>query len=149
VRAKDIKLEFAEDCSFLARIHEVLFGQLLNNLLDNACKYSPEGSSIVIRVERVGLNCCCSVRDSGIGIDAEDLKHVFEPFFRSSQSRERGISGAGLGLAIARRIARRFGGDVLVESTIQEGSVFTIRLPLVEDGSQENSDATSRLISSV
>jgi len=71
------------------------------------------------------------VRDTGVGICADDLPHVFERFYRAAKDRSRTTGGAGLGLSIARWIAERHGGEIQVESTPGAGSVFRVRLPLL------------------
>lgn len=100
-------------------------------LLDNAIKYSDQGSAIYISTRQKGKSVYVDVRDEGIGIRASDLPHVFRRFYRADNSRtsvgaER--HGYGLGLAIARQIMKAQGGDVGVVSTVGEGSTFTIRL---------------------
>ena len=71
------------------------------------------------------------VRDTGVGISADDLPHIFERFYRVAKARSRTAGGSGLGLAIVRNVAQRHGGTVLVESHEGQGSVFQVRLPAV------------------
>lgn len=113
------------------RIHAPLLSQLLDNLLDNAEKFSREGSPIVVETmpDHTSKEIVLAVADSGVGIPAEDLSRVFEPFYRSEQARRRGISGVGLGLAIVQRIATAFAGTLSVQSTVGVGSRFEVRLP--------------------
>jgi heavy metal sensor kinase len=113
-------------------VHPALLGELVNVLLDNACKYSPPGSPVTVRLRRAGSSVELSVRDQGPGIAAEDLPHLFTPFFRSAEARRRGIDGLGLGLAIVKRLADAFGATLQVESGLGQGSSFTLRLPLAE-----------------
>jgi signal transduction histidine kinase len=110
-----------------------LLDQLVDNLLENACKYSPDHSPITLRLKREGDAALVSVEDAGWGIAPDDLLHIFEPFYRSAAARKRGIGGVGLGLAVARRIAVALGGSLEVESTVNEGSRFTLRLPALRD----------------
>jgi two-component system, OmpR family, sensor kinase len=109
------------------QVQPQLLGQLLENLLDNASKYSPEGKPIVVEVGREGEYVTLAVQDNGPGIDARDLAHLFEPFYRSAKSRRR--PGVGLGLAVVERIATVFGGTVRAESEPGHGSRFIVRLP--------------------
>jgi two-component system sensor histidine kinase SenX3 len=99
------------------------------NLLDNAVKYSDEGSSIEVSASTDGREVEISVRDHGIGIPARDLERVFERFYRVDQARSRQTGGTGLGLAIVRHVVQNHDGTVRVESRPGEGSTFTLCLP--------------------
>ena len=113
----------------MVRTHPQLLAQLLDNLLDNAAKYSPAGTAIRLRVTVAETTVECSVEDRGSGIAPEDLPHIFEPFYRSEDARRLGIIGAGLGLAVAQRIATALGGAIRVEAARDGGARFTFRLP--------------------
>ena len=104
--------------------------QLVINLIDNAIRYTPLDGSVTVSVSRDGEFAAVSVKDTGIGIDPEHLPHLFERFYRVDPSRARADGGTGLGLAIGQWIARAHGGDISVESTRGQGSVFTVRLPI-------------------
>jgi signal transduction histidine kinase len=104
-------------------------------LLDNAIKYTPEGGGIRVAVAMDGESAVVEVRDSGIGIPADDLPHIFERFYRAAKDRSRQTGGAGLGLSIAQWIAEKLNGQILVESEYGVGSVFRVRLPLAADSS--------------
>ncbi|BCU77619.1 HAMP domain-containing sensor histidine kinase [Luteolibacter sp. LG18] len=105
-------------------------GQILMNLLTNAVKYSPEGAEVraVTRVE--GDFAVVSVRDNGPGIPAEHLPHLFDRFYRADTSRNRSTGGAGLGLAICKRIADAHNATLTVESVVGMGTAFTLRVPM-------------------
>ena len=104
--------------------------RVILNLTDNAIRYSPLGSTIEVHV-MTGENLArVSVRDRGCGIDAVDLPHIFEPFYRADPARARETGGTGLGLAIADQIARAHGGAISVSSQPGTGSTFTLSLPL-------------------
>lgn len=103
-------------------------GQVLNNFISNAIKYSPVGGEVVLAVEREGDDIVFSVSDQGIGISPEETSQVFEPFRRARSSRD-AIPGTGLGLSVARRIAEAHGGRIEVESTPGSGSTFRLRIP--------------------
>jgi signal transduction histidine kinase len=103
--------------------------QILLNLLGNAVKYTPAGFIRAELTARGGL-ACISIQDSGCGISEEMISEIFEPFRRGDARARRLSDGAGLGLAIARRMSRRHGGDITVQSTPGEGSTFTLTLPL-------------------
>jgi two-component system, OmpR family, sensor kinase len=104
-----------------------LLRRLLDNLLDNAAKYSGSEAPVGLFARAVPTEVLLEVRDRGIGIAPEDLGRLFTPFFRTDRSRARGTGGVGLGLALARRIARAHGGEVEVESGAE--TVFRVRLP--------------------
>jgi heavy metal sensor kinase len=103
--------------------------QVIVNLLDNAITYTPSGGTVRIEATESGVWSILEVADSGIGISAEAVPHVFERFFRADPARPRHPDGAGLGLAIVRSICTAHGGQVEVESTPGKGSRFRIRLP--------------------
>ncbi len=98
------------------------------NLVDNALKYTDSGGEIVISLAKNGEAVSIGVQDTGIGIDLEDKGRIFERFYRSDNSRTQ--PGNGLGLSLARSIARAHGGDIAVESAPGSGSTFTFTLPL-------------------
>ncbi|HEY1191399.1 MAG TPA: ATP-binding protein, partial [Gemmata sp.] len=125
-RAADIR---AEATATKANIHPVLLGELVDVLVDNACKYSPPGTPIWVRVGLAGAAVEVSVEDAGTGVSEADAGRIFEPFVRSDDARRRGVDGAGLGLAVAKRIAHAHGGQLSVTSALGQGSRFTFRLP--------------------
>jgi heavy metal sensor kinase len=128
-RAADLRREFSADGSLWVMAQAPLMGQLLDNLLDNACKYSAAGTPITVSLAREAGVVNLTVTDAGRGIAGEDLPHIFEPFYRSEQARRQGMSGLGLGLAVAQRIALALGGTLSVESQARQGSRFTLQLP--------------------
>jgi signal transduction histidine kinase len=103
--------------------------QLLFNLVDNACRYTPAGGRVTLSlVEQDGV-ASLSVRDTGTGISPEDLPRIFERFYRADDARSREAGGTGLGLAISQVIAEAHGGRIEVESRVGAGSTFTVVLP--------------------
>jgi signal transduction histidine kinase len=106
--------------------------QCLLNLLSNACKFTNDGQiNLQIGVQRSAV--FFRVKDSGIGIPAEKISHLFQPFSQLDSSTTRQYGGTGLGLAITREFARMLGGDVVVTSELGQGSCFTLSLPLEAD----------------
>jgi len=102
--------------------------RLLANLLDNAVKYTPAGGRVEVSLAAiVGGGATLAVKDTGVGISAEDLPRIFERFYRGDRSRSE--AGTGLGLSLARAIARAHGGDITVQSRPAEGSTFVVTLP--------------------
>ncbi|MFG0331490.1 MAG: sensor histidine kinase [Phycisphaerales bacterium] len=101
---------------------------VLHNLLGNAVKYTPGGGTVTVKVESTEEEFVFSVADTGIGMTEDDAKRVFEPYFRASDERVAQIPGTGLGLPLAKEIVERHGGVIEVESTLNKGSVFRVRL---------------------
>jgi signal transduction histidine kinase len=128
-RMADIHQEITADVPVWSRVHPPLLAQLVDNLLDNACKYSRPGTPIFVRLEMEADMVRLVVQDGGFGIASEDLGYVFEPFFRSAAARRRGQPGVGLGLSVVRRIAEVFGGEIRAESQTEQGSRFILELP--------------------
>ncbi len=114
--------------------------QLLLILLDNALKYTPPAGLVTVQVAQQGTGIAISVTDTGVGIAAADLPHIFERFYRADPARTAG--GTGLGLAIAGWIVQAHGGAIHVVSTPGTGSVFTVLLPLAGDQFLPDSEAT-------
>jgi signal transduction histidine kinase len=103
--------------------------QILLNLLSNAMKFTPRGGQLTIACASRDDVVEISVADSGIGIPADKLQSIFEPFVQVDTRLTRAQDGVGLGLAISRDLARKMGGDLLVVSTEGQGACFTLRLP--------------------
>jgi signal transduction histidine kinase len=104
-------------------------GRVLNNLISNALRHTFAGGRIHVSARRTDKGVEATVSDTGEGIRAEDIPHIFDSFYRSEKSRNRNTGGAGLGLAIARGIVRAHGGDIRVESQAAKGTRFIFRLP--------------------
>jgi signal transduction histidine kinase len=104
--------------------------QLFLNLIDNAIKYTPEGGSVKLDVERQNGMALLRVEDTGIGIPPEDIPKVFDRFYRVDKARSRELGGTGLGLSIAKWIAELHRGTITVESEVDKGSTFTVHLPI-------------------
>jgi signal transduction histidine kinase len=128
-RSSDLAAEIDGDGPLLVRVHPALLAQLVDNLLENACKFSEPVTPIVVRAWRDGPTIALGVRDQGCGLAPEELARVFEPFFRTELARRQGHPGVGLGLAVAQRIAATAGGTLAVESETGQGSLFVLRLP--------------------
>ena len=102
--------------------------QILLNLLSNAIKFSDDGE-IVVKSRVNGDSVAISILDPGIGISAENIVRIFDPFWQVEQRSTRKVGGTGLGLSVSRSLARLLGGDVTVESQVDHGSTFTVTLP--------------------
>jgi signal transduction histidine kinase len=109
--------------------------QVVNNLLDNAVKYSGSSKTVEVTVREGSREVITEVRDQGIGIPAKELDKIFDRFYRCEESSELGIRGSGIGLTIVQRIVGAHGGRVKAESEHGRGSTFSVHLPLKGDES--------------
>lgn len=107
--------------------------QVIVNVLDNAIKYTPSSGHIRLKVYRSAGNAVLSISDTGIGIPAEALPHVFERFYRADKTRSRSMGGAGLGLSIVRAICLAHGGNVRIESIENKGTTLMLEYPLADE----------------
>ena len=130
-RAKPKRIALRIDCpdDLVALVNVALIEQAVGNLLDNAIKYSGEGSCVSIQARWVNNDIAITVADQGPGIEQKHLSRIFERFYRVDTARSRALGGTGLGLAIVKHIALAHDGSVTVESAIGEGTSFTIHLP--------------------
>jgi signal transduction histidine kinase len=108
--------------------------QVLLNIVGNAIKFTPPGGSIMLGASRDTDTVVMTVTDTGIGVPADKLAQVFEPFFQVDTGTTREYSGVGLGLAIARDLARAMGGEIRFDSAVGQGSVVTVVLPAASTG---------------
>lgn len=150
-RAKESKITFnfgsSEPISFgeNRRMEQVVYGfvdvdfirEILDNLIENALKYTPEGGSIYVNVRGDGDRILINVTDTGIGISADDLNHIFQKFYRADNSDTREIGGTGLGLYLVKQRAEAMGGRVWAESAFGEGSTFYVSLPRITSDEYE------------
>ncbi|HJV98844.1 MAG TPA: PAS domain-containing sensor histidine kinase [Arthrobacter sp.] len=117
-----------------ARLHAHVDGprisQVLDNLVSNAIKYSPDGGNVVVSLEQEDGHLTCRVSDTGMGMSTDDQAEVFAKFFRTSNVRRTAIPGVGLGLPISKAIVEAHGGTIDVDSALGKGTTFTFRLPV-------------------
>jgi len=128
-REKSLQINLSCPEELRARINAPLFEQAVVNLLTNAIKYSEERKSVALDAARLDDRVMIKVQDWGSGIGREHLPRLFERFYRVDKARSRALGGTGLGLAIVKHIVQAHGGEVLVESALGRGSIFTIVLP--------------------
>jgi PAS domain S-box-containing protein len=114
-----------------AMVDAFRLGQIVSNLLSNAFKYSPAGTNVEVRLEKVQEHVVVSVRDSGQGIALAEQERIFERFYRANNSLTRTVGGFGLGLYIAKRLAEGMGGSLVVTSPPGDGCTFSLNLPLL------------------
>jgi two-component system, OmpR family, sensor histidine kinase CiaH len=104
---------------------------LLVILLDNSIKFTTENGKILVILRKRGHQAVIIVEDTGTGIDAKDLPHIFDRFYRGDKTRSRGDGGTGLGLAIAKWIVEKHGGTIVAASKHGKGTTMTIQMPIV------------------
>lgn len=150
-RAKEAKLDFTFGSSNPIgfgenrQMHQVVYGfvdvnfmrEILDNLIENAIKYTPSGGSIYVNVRGDGDRVLINVTDTGIGISADDLGHIFQKFYRADNSDTRTIGGTGLGLYLVKQRVEAMGGRVWAESAFGEGSTFFVSLPRITSDEYE------------
>jgi len=130
-KAEAKRIVLNEGCpgTLLARVSPPLLEQAVVNLIDNAVKYSAEGSTVEVDLAQTDDEIVVSVTDQGQGVAREHLPRLFERFYRVDKARSRDLGGTGLGLAIVKHIAQIHGGRVSVDSVVGRGSTFRIHLP--------------------
>ena len=122
----------SEAQTFIAKGNTNLLYRALYNLVENAIRYNYEEGSVNITLETRGQECLVTIADTGVGIAPEQRELVFEPFYRVNKSRSREFGGAGIGLSLVKTILKRHGASITVSENNPQGSVFTIRIPLVD-----------------
>ncbi len=113
--------------------------QILDNLLDNAIKYTNAGGQVTLRWKTEGMSALIEVEDTGIGIPQSHLARIFERFYRVDKARSREVGGTGLGLSIVKHMVQAIGGNITVTSRLGKGSLFAVRIRLAIDELAESS----------
>ena len=121
----------SEAQNFIVKGNTNLLYRALYNLVENAIRYNHKEGSVNIALEIEGQECLVTIADTGVGIAPEQRELVFEPFYRVNKSRSREFGGAGIGLSLVKTILKRHGASITVSENNPQGSVFTIRIPLV------------------
>ena len=131
VRGQRIEVTSVEPVSVLGDPDRLK--QVVLNLCENAIKYTPEGGRVTVAIRREGNQAVVTIADTGIGISAADMPHVFERFYRADPARSRDAGGSGLGLSIAKWVIREHAGTIDLTSDQGHGTTATIRVPLVSE----------------
>ncbi len=128
--ARELQLTSSVEPGMVVMGDQDLLIRLVFNLVDNACKYTPPGGRVSLSVHREGSEAVIEIMDTGRGIPAEHIPHLFERFYRVDQDRSSASGGAGLGLAMAAEITQLHEGTISLDSELGTGTTFAIRLPL-------------------
>ena len=129
-----------------ARADERRIRQVMHNLLDNASKYSPDGTIVQIEAQAQAGNLVITIRDHGLGIAVAEQSLIFEPFYRGQATRGSRQKGLGLGLAICRGIVDAHGGRIWVESQPGQGAAFRFTLPIAKPGAEFEGELGTELM---
>ena len=131
-RASEKQIELAFDGAERLELlgDRTRLAQLLDNLVSNAIKFTPEGGRVGVRLTQYERRVVVGVSDTGMGISPEEQARLFQRFFRTSEATRRAIQGTGLGLTITKAIAEAHGGTIEVESTVGVGTTFVVELPV-------------------
>ncbi|HNR81501.1 MAG TPA: HAMP domain-containing sensor histidine kinase, partial [Candidatus Pacearchaeota archaeon] len=131
---KGLKLSFdAKGFSHKIRVNPVCFKRIVTNLVENSIKYTPAGKvAVTVAAQTAKKRCAITIQDTGFGISAEGQAHLFEQFYRVKTQENAEIPGTGLGLWMSREMARKMGGDIMLESIEKMGSKFFIFFPLAK-----------------
>ena len=122
--------EMADTATLLVNGDQLKLQQVIYNVIDNAIKYTPRGGEVHCSTAKSGKMAVIRIADTGEGIPAEDLPHIFDRFYRVDKARSRETGGTGLGLSIVKQIVMSHGGTITPESTLGKGTTFTIQLPI-------------------
>jgi len=127
-RGQEIVVDISDPCEMFADPGKL--AQVCYNIIENGIKYTPDGGRITVILRRMGRDAVLEISDTGVGIPAEDVEHVFDRFYRVDKARSRDTGGTGLGLSIVQQIIRLHAGSVTVQSEQGKGTTFTVQLPV-------------------
>jgi signal transduction histidine kinase len=127
--SKAIRIDWPGAPDLTLQADRELLEYAVYNLLTNAIKYSPRESTVRISARRDGAAVRISVADQGIGMSKDEVKRLFQKFYRTERAEKSGIQGTGIGLSIVKEIVTLHGGSIIVESAPEQGSTFTVTLP--------------------
>ena len=125
---QEIVVEISDACEMFADPGKL--AQVCYNIIENGIKYTPDGGKITVTLKRMGRDAVLEISDTGVGIPAEDVEHVFDRFYRVDKARSRETGGTGLGLSIVQQIVRLHAGSVTVQSEQGKGTTFIVQLPV-------------------
>ena len=129
-RKKDVEVVFESARTVVAEVDEVMISLVMTNLVENAIKYNKEHGWVKVTLDADHQFFTFTVQDSGIGIPEDSMPHIYERFYRVDKSHSREIGGTGLGLAITKSAVLAHKGSITLESTLEEGTTFVVKIPL-------------------
>lgn len=132
-KEKDIKVSYELDPELIINGSEAKIEQIFQNIMDNAIRYTGQGGEITIKLYKYRDKCYLSIRDTGIGINKEDISKITERFYRVNKGRTRSDGGTGLGLSIVDKLVKLHDGQLKIESTVGKGTVVTVIFPIIID----------------
>ena len=130
IHQKSLKIDFRKDLNSASQFPKYHTGLILENILNNAIKYSRENTTISIELSHKNELIQCIIEDEGIGIKKEDIPLIFTPFYRSDAMQHKDIQGNGVGLPIALKAAQAIGAEIEVESELGKGTTFRFTIPM-------------------
>ncbi len=133
-------LDYQADKFLLVELDIIKFEKILNNLISNAIKHSDKNETVTMVVEQNNATLRVAVEDTGSGIHPDDIDKIFDRFYQSHREGTPLMGGTGVGLALAKELAKLFGGELHVSSRLDEGSTFTLEMPLTITGKEESKD---------
>jgi len=131
-KASDIKLSFQSDNSSKALADSSMIKLVIENLIDNAIRYTKGGGAIDIKIKKQKDCLLCSIKDQGVGIPEKEQKHIFQKFFRAGNALKQRTKGSGLGLYVCKLIINKSGGKIWFESKENKGTTFFFTLPIIK-----------------
>ena len=116
---------------------QTLLYRMFYNIIENAIKYNKEGGEIYVKAEQKDQTVTVQIKDTGVGMEPEDIKYIFDPFYRADKSRSQQIQGSGLGMSIVKLIAERCRGGIRIESEPDAGTTVEVQLPVNNAGTEK------------
>jgi signal transduction histidine kinase/DNA-binding response OmpR family regulator len=129
-----------------ARFDKDKLSKILSNLLSNAFKFTPEEGTVRVVVNTEGENLLLEVSDTGTGIEADELPHVFERFYRAKEARRGEVAGSGIGLALTKELVELHGGNIRIASQFGQGTAFKVQLPVLKNTSETNAELAEEVL---
>lgn len=138
-RAKNLSLKFSLDYEMIINGDEECLEQIVQNIIDNAIKYSRDNGTIIVTLESKEKDCLLTISDNGVGMSEESLKKITDRYFRVNKSSSRFGGGTGIGLSIVEKLVALHGGQMKIESQLNVGTIVSLLFPILDDLEEGNS----------